>query len=863
MSVVSVTELIEAVTVIPDPSGTPFKENLTEIGGNAIDTGTGASGSGTQRVALSTDSTVGVTGTVNENLAQVAGNPVNTGVGASDTGTQRVALTTDSQVIPANITTKFRESFETFTPGVVWDASLAASDIVQIDGNTAGASYLVISKDPLTANTESTITTIQTFTPPIETAVGLSASQRVLGQEIYYELISDESPLPPTADIAISSISQSTTTLTVTTATAHNLQAGMRIGIKGITSDSRLNYPSVVVSAIVSTTSFTVTAGPAGTIASLTVGPYNNQGYVYYRSAMAQAVNGISEAFESATATAASIYVRGSGGDLLPTGTVNGNQTVTVGTTASVQPVNAAYAYAFQPTNEYKYVLQADKLQASDVTVDSTTASSNRVIRTQIIPNTSMEYKLRFRVVNVASLTVPSAKIVTASKAGSTTATITTASAHGLTTGDYVVIYGIRNGTDFIPITTPTVIASTPTSTTFTIVYGGTSATVTSFGGFVARVNGANVPAGFAGTGSGAALQTAAVAGGQLTLTSSGNFAVSVGDYVNVYGCRDHVSGADLLVDGTYKVVSVVTTTAVLIPIGSTVLPSSFGSTSCGGAVIKRTDLRLSYTRIFDYTRERVEILPRPSADQGSSLSVYMTGGTLGSGTISTASLAANTIVNDITSAAITTTSTSAAITPTAGALSHEFNVIVTAVSGTNPTLDVTVQESDDSGTNWYDVYQFPRIAATGQYRSPLITLTGNRVRYVRTVGGTSPSFTMSLNRQQSQTSNPVQRQFVDRNMNPTVLNAVTTATGFCDGCVDWSIWMSSFGAFSVAPVLVFEGSPDNATWMQIGPDITPVASTPQLIQASNAQARFIRMRVKTAGTGASIASITFKGVGK
>jgi hypothetical protein len=62
-------------------------------------------------------------------------------------------------------------------------------------------------------------------------------------------------------------------------------------------------------------------------------------------------------------------------------------------------------------------------------------------------------------------------------------------------------------------------------------------------------------------------------------------------------------------------------------------------------------------------------------------------------------------------------------------------NIPVTAVTGTSPTMDVRIEESDDSGTNWYTVYDFPRITATGIYRSPLIPLVGNRIRYVQTIG--------------------------------------------------------------------------------------------------------------------------------
>ena len=763
----------------------------------------------------------------------------------------------DLSVQPQNITTQFRESFETYNTTTIWNQSVAAGDIVQLDGNAVSASYLVISKDPLTADTETYVETQSTFPVPLEAIVGLGMSQRVLGQELSIEYASTGTPIPLPSNVAISSIVQATTTLTVTTSTAHGLVAGARIGILGITSDSRLNYPCLVVANITSSTVFTATAGPMGTITSLSVGPYTSQGFVYFRSAMGGAPDGYSQIFENATATNASMYVRSESGDVYPSGTFAGNHSVTTGSTASVQAVAANYSYAFVPTNEFRSLLQADRIQYYDIAIDSTNQPSARRNVTQVIPKPTENYKIRFRFTNDKSLTVPTAKIVSASKSGSTTATITTSTAHGLTTGDFIVIYGIRDQTNFANLTTATAVVSTPTSTTFTIAFGA-STTATSYGGMVSRVNGANIPAAYTTV----AIQSATVTATDLTLVGGANWAFVVGDYVNVYGCRNNSTGADLAVDGVYKVASVATTTAILLPISTTVLPSPFASTNCGGTVIKRTDARISYVRLFEYLREKVEVLNK--SDSFSAIPVTTAGGFMASiTTISTASLAANLIVNDISSGALTSSSTSATITPASSSLSQEFNIIVTAVSGTNPTLDFTVQESDDSGTNFYDVYQLPRITAAGQYRTPLIRLTGNRVRYVRTIGGTgTPSFTNSVNRIQSHTSNPVQRQFFDRTVVPNTLNSTSPAF-FTEGCADLVVMVNMGAITTTAPVFALQVSVDNTNWVQLGADITTAASTTSILQVTNAQARFSRLLVKTAGSGATLGYVMVKGVGK
>ena len=610
-------------------------------------------------------------------------------------------------VVPANITGKFRESFESFTPGVNWTLVTGSGDIVQTDGNAVSASYLVISKDPLTADTETTLTYIGDFPMPIETSVGLSMSQRALGQELSMELVSTETPLPPVADIAISSIVQSTTTLTVTTAAAHGLVPGKRIGIKGITSDSRFNYPSLVVATTPSLTTFTVTAGPAGTITSVTAGPYTNQGFVYFRSALGYAQNGMSEIFENTSATNASSYFRSSAGDTLPTGTAGGNQSITVATTASVQAIASAYTYSFLPSSEYRFIMKSDMAQALDVAIDSTNAPTSRILRTQVIPDPSKDYTLRFRFTNVDSLPIPNGKITSAVKSGTTTTTITTESDHGLTTGDWVNVYGIGNSTDFPNVTTAVQVLSTPTTTTFTIIIAG-AVTATSAGGLVARQQGSQVLQG---------VQTSVVAlasstATQLTLTSgTGSWALVIGDYVNVYGLRNRSTGADLGFDGAYKVVDQITSTLVLEPLTGTTLPAPLGSLNTGGAVIRRTDARISFVRIYEYLRERVEVQPNSASSASVPVVVNNVPAVTQSGTwsvvpINSNSYALQSSTNLAAGATFTGTAQNIAATTTSTTVYNAQLVIgVNHTAGLVPGqlyLDLGTETTSTAPTVWY-----------------------------------------------------------------------------------------------------------------------------------------------------------------
>lgn len=533
-------------------------------------------------------------------------------------------------------TSIFKDGFDSYVAGVNWTESKATGDIIVLDGNAAGASYLVISKSPLYENTETTLTSKFYCPIPIEYIGGIHMSQRTLGQEFAMELVDIGSPLTTYTDVDIASISQTTTTLTVTTATAHNLSPGASISIYGV-NDSRFNYPSLVVATIPSPTQFTATAGPGGTIPSVSAGPFTT-GHVTIRPRLGYASSGVSEIFENATVTNASIYIRADEGDAIPSGTVIGNQSNAVGTTASVQVVNTPYAYAFAPTTEYRFTILPERLQISDVAVDSTSQSTARLTKTQVIPSTAEQYKLRFRAKNNRGLTIPNAKIVSMTKSGTTTATVVTETNHGLTTADVIIIYGSSDQTNYANLTAATAVSSVINDTTFTVVIG-TAVTSTVYGGFVARVQGGNLGSalGYSAIVPTAAVVSTAADGVKiLTLTGSGTWTFLIGDYVDVYGLRSvPATGADLLCDGSFKVRNVATTTLELEALGSTVLPAEFTSTACGGGVIKRTDFRISFVRIFDFDRQRVELLARPASDAAAAAPIAVQN-SLTVGTVST-----------------------------------------------------------------------------------------------------------------------------------------------------------------------------------------------------------------------------------
>lgn len=499
--------------------------------------------------------------------------------------------------------TKFRDAFEAFDTTARWNAvQIASGDIVQVDGNVAGASYLVISKDPLTEATETIIETLDRFVVPVRVAAGISLSQRINGQEFAFELVSTDDwpgaiPLTPAIPVAIASISQATTTLSVTTTAPHVLKIGEKVSIGGV-SDSRLNYSCLTVATTPTPTSFTAIAGPQGTIPAVTAGPFTS-GSVSKADPLGYARNGSSLIFEGTTATSESYYVRSEGGDALPSGTIAGNHAAAFSvSTAATQLVNAAGAYAFAPQGLFEIMPQLEKVTFSGSPIDSAGAISAMFKRSQVVPNPARDYKLRLRSKNHRSLSRPVGKIVSAAKAGSATATITFDQPHGLTVADFVTVYGIRDQVNFTNLATPTAVASVPNAMTITIVLGA-SATATSYGGVVIRVNG-----GVFGAPIGQVAQSIARSANVLTVTGSAAWSgLQIGQYLNLHGARDAVSGADLGIDGSYRVRDVASTALVLEPIGAAPSGADIGTTNCGGAVLPRTDFRFHFIRVMEFTR--------------------------------------------------------------------------------------------------------------------------------------------------------------------------------------------------------------------------------------------------------------------
>lgn len=763
-----------------------------------------------------------------------------------------------------NARSKFRDGFA--TSGItqpnpetwVLDEDNVGDHLITQGGDSAGSSYLRISLSPFIDSSGLSLTSKRTFEFPMRVGFGVSISQRVQGQEVFVGMVGADAPneairyITPVDDKPItgSTIVVASNVGTVTL-NNHGLKGGDRINIFGC-ADHRMNVgPAVVTIVDVNTFTFPVTIANAS---------YSSVGGVVRTvDPLRYAANGAGLLFENTSATNASFVTRRNGAKFRSLNS-------TVATTTAPQTNTSPYTDAFNAGGNQELYLTMDEVAYRSYGSDSTATMSGMSKYTQGVPDEELPYKIHIRARNLPGMSKPIARVVSASKTASTTVTVTTDVPHGLVAGDFVQIYGSRDQTTtFGQLSTQTAVATVPTSTTFTIVWG-VSGTASTAGGVVWVNHGqVNAPGVF-----GQAIQSISRTSNVLTLVGSAGWSGPLsGEYVHVYGLEP----AAIAYEGAYKVLRVNGTNLELESNGA-----NFGSITTGGAALRRTDVRLHFARVMDYTRLGVEVLGGKgnTSDINNATPVSIAGsatlsinapsqGTGVNTTITNAAGWGGFLVNDIASAAITGTATSGTITPSAvanvGTYSHTFNVVVTAVSGTTPTMDVAIEESPDNGTNWIRVYEFPRITANGSYVSPKIRATyGTRFRYVRTLAGTTPSFTMALNRIQWSTPGELTRQWFDRSIVLTTLNSATPAYTV-DGCNFFQV-TTNLGAATTAPVLQLQGSEDGATWYSIGTTFTPVASSTTIAIVKDFVPKFARVIVATAGATVTPGYISLKAIG-
>ena len=86
--------------------------------------------------------------------------------------------------------------------------------------------------------------------------------------------------------------------------------------------------------------------------------------------------------------------------------------------------------------------------------------------------------------------------------------------------------------------------------------------------------------------------------------------------------------------------------------------------------------------------------------------------------------------------------------TPVEAGIFQETNLVldITAVAGTNPTLDISIVTYDKTSKKWVTVDSFEQKTGTGTTLKTITANLGYKIAVVWTIGGTeTPSFTFSL----------------------------------------------------------------------------------------------------------------------
>ena len=269
-------------------------------------------------------------------------------------------------------------------------------------------------------------------------------------------------------------------------------------------------------------------------------------------------------------------------------------------------------------------------------------------------------------------------------------------------------------------------------------------------------------------------------------------------------------------------------------------------------ALIKYRYIRVRTTSTFAGTVTASSFFKQDSQYRG----VVVDGGTLGTVlNVAQASLT-NALITDVAAATQSASATTTAFT-SVNIHSITVTIPVTTISGTNPTYDVVVQESNDN-VNFVDIYHFPRIIATGYYQSPRLKISGLSVRYVQKLGGTLPRFARAIARTVSMTDGRIIRNFFDRGLTGNEL--ANGSTFNVEGTTKITITQSSAAGATVNPIFTLQGSEDGVNFYDTAATLTAAPGTTTVTFSTDMLMKFARLRCSTAGTGAVVNYVSIRG---
>jgi hypothetical protein len=133
--------------------------------------------------------------------------------------------------------------------------------------------------------------------------------------------------------------------------------------------------------------------------------------------------------------------------------------------------------------------------------------------------------------------------------------------------------------------------------------------------------------------------------------------------------------------------------------------------------------------------------------------------------------------------------------------------------------------------------------------------LTGTR-RWKWTVGGTTPSFTLSIVATRGTGSAPLIRNFYDRSIVANTLNS-TTPTWSVAGCSSGQLFVFNGAVTTTAAVWQIQYAPDGTNFTNVGSTVNPSANGTATSNTTSIQ-NYARIGVVTAGSGDTVNYVNF-----
>lgn len=534
--------------------------------------------------------------------------------------------------------------------GAYYDFSgVTPGDLLFHEAGANGRVATGIANDPVVVGGKSSVVLKQGFGIPHQFDIEASVDQAARGdyQSIEVFGLKDDGTadtMPAPTPCIIASLQQATTTLTIVlnASTPYDGCVGTWCNIVGAT-DNRLNYFNLCVATVsLDRLTLTATVSDEATLPSLTVGPYTagalGTATLTRDDQIGGARNGYALRFSGTSTSYAALVSRFDGDSAQKSGALAGKQTIPVESRSVLFDVQSSGQVAPRPAAHYRMTAEPDMLALMDRWTDSIAAPlSARAGRSNVKPWARGRYGMRLSMVAPASMPRPVAKIVSATKSGGVTTTVVTDVDHGLVTGNYVMLVGIRDVTNFSSMTTAAAV-TVLSSTSFTVAMVATY-TGTSYGGSVILANGGYGQPGLVAQ---AVQSVARDAAGLVTVVGSATWSgVAAGQYVNLHGVRDAATGADLGFDGPYYVLSTATSTMILGPVtdirAAYLPPEAAGiaypvtptgavvtTTNCGGAVIVRTTTRSHDFAVYEWKQNTMLMEGQGTARIDKSMPVHL-----------------------------------------------------------------------------------------------------------------------------------------------------------------------------------------------------------------------------------------------